>query len=204
VLGVASIVAAVAQTPVYSVNAVGYINVTVPKGYSMIANQLIATDSSVKALFPSVPGGTTIYKFDNSKNSFVPNQYDADFAEWGDPAMTLTPGEGAFVLNPANDPFTVTFVGEVPQGDVSINVPAGYSIVSSKVPQAGTLSSLNYTPAGNDQVFRFDNAKGQYTPYSYDPDFQEWSLGEPSVNVGESFFLFKKAAGMWTRSFSVN
>ena len=207
VLGVASIVAAVAQTtPVYSVNAVGYINVKIPKGYSMIANQLIAADSSVKALFPGVPGGTTILKFDNANNRFLPNGYDAGFEEWNDPLMTLKPGEGAFVQNSSAGEFTVTFVGEVPQGAASNMeiIHAGYSIVSSMVPQSGTLSQLNYTPAGGDEVYRFNNAKGQYDPYTYDAGFGEWSPGEPTVNVGESFFLFKKAVGTWTRNFSVN
>ena len=203
VLGVASIVAAVAQTPVYSVNAVGYINVTIPKGFSMIANQLNATDSSVKALFTAVPGGTTIYKFDNAKNGFVINQYDPDFQEWQDPAMTLKPGEGCFVNNPSANPFTVTFVGEVPQGDVGMSIPAGYSIISSNVPQSGTLGSLGYTPAASDQVYKFDNATG-YKISTFDPDFQSWDPSEPSVNVGESFFILKKAAGTWTRTFSVN
>jgi hypothetical protein len=94
-------------------------------------------------------------------------------------------------------------VGEVPQGDVSINIPAGYSIVSSKVPQSGTLGSLGYTPAASDQVYKFDNATG-YKISTFDPDFQSWDPSEPTVNVGESFFILKKAAGTWTRTFSVN
>jgi hypothetical protein len=133
----------------------------------------------------------------------VLNSYDADFGEWGTPDQTLVPGEGAFILNPSDAAFTVTFVGEVPQGDVSVNIPAGYSIVSSKVPQSGTLGSLGYVPAANDTIYRFNNTTG-YQPASYDPDFQAWDPSEPSVNVGESFFVFKKAAGTWTRTFSVN
>jgi hypothetical protein len=204
VLGVASIAAAIAQTtPVYSVNAVGYINVVVKTGYTLIANQLIAADSKIATLFPGVPGGTTIYKFDNAKNQFSVNQYDADFKEWSDGNQTLVPGEGCFILNPTKADFTVTFVGEVPQGDVGIPLAAGYQIVSSKVPQAGELEALNYKPAGGDTVYRFDNAKGQYLIYQYDADFQEWDA-KPSVNVGESFFLLKKAAGKWDRTFSVN
>jgi len=203
-LGVASIVAAIAQTtPVYSVNAVGYINVPVPVGFSIIANQLIAADMKISALFPSVPGGTTIYKFNNQKNGYEVNSYDSDFKEWSDANMTLVPGEGAFILNASTAAFTVTFVGEVPQGDVSLDIPAGFSIISSKVPQAGELESLAYKPAGGDTVYRFDNAAKGYKISSYDADFQEWD-SKPSVNVGEGFFILKKTADKWTRNFSVN
>jgi hypothetical protein len=205
VMGVASIAAAVAQTtPVYSVNAVGYINVDVPPKYSLIANQLNAADSTVATLFPSVPGGTTIFKFDNAKNSFSQNQYDSDFKEWSSPTQTLIPGEGAFILNPTTNKFTVTFVGEVPQGDVSINIPAGYSILSSKVPQAGDIQKdLGYTPAGGDTVYMFDSTKQSYQTFQYDSDFQEWTA-PPVVKVGQAFFMLKKTAGKWTRTFSVN
>jgi hypothetical protein len=206
VLGVASIVAAVAQTtPVYSVNAVGYINVTVPPGYSLIANQLKAASSKVSDLLTGVPGGTKIFKFDNAKNAYVVNGYDSDFQAWDSTTMTLDPGEGAFIFNPSKTAsFNVTFVGEVPQGDVSINIPAGYSIISSKVPQAGGLDTLGYVPAASDAIFRFDNAKNAYSVYRYDADFQAWDPGTPSVNVGESFFILKAAAGKWTRTFTVN
>jgi len=203
-LGVASIVAAIAQTtPVYSVNAVGYINVPVPKGFSMIANQLIAADMKISALFPNVPGGTTIYKFNNQKGSYEINSYDSDFKEWSDANMTLVPGEGAFILNASTAAFTVTFVGEVPQGDVSLDVPVGFSIISSKVPQAGELESLAYTPEGGDTIYRYDNAASGYIISNYDADFNEWDK-KPAVNVGEGFFIKKAKAGKWTRNFSVN
>jgi hypothetical protein len=61
VLGVAGVIAASAQ--VYSVNVVGYINVAVPPGFSMIANQLDSGNNTVGSLMPSVPELTVLYKF---------------------------------------------------------------------------------------------------------------------------------------------
>src|SRR5581483_447895 len=63
-LGLASGAAAMAQTTnVYSVNAVGYINVTCPPGFTMIANQLMTTNTTLAGLIPTAPDGTGFYKF---------------------------------------------------------------------------------------------------------------------------------------------
>jgi hypothetical protein len=71
-LSAAGIATSMAQN-VYSVNMVGYINKTMPKGLSMIANQLNASpNNKVTTLFgtpalvdlgPGVPGAITINKF---------------------------------------------------------------------------------------------------------------------------------------------
>jgi len=196
VLGAASVISAVAQTAVYSVNAVGYVNVTVPPGFSMIANPLLAQDNTVKTLLASVPDGTQLFKFNNGKydiNSF-------DFGTWQNPDDTLMPGEGAFISNPETAAFTVTFVGDVPQGKLTNSLPAGFSIKSSIVPQSAGLSTVLMFPAeDDDQVYRF--LDGKYTIYSF--SFGEWST-EPVPAVCESFFVSKVNAGQWVREFNVN
>jgi hypothetical protein len=191
----------VSQAQVYSVNAVGYINVVCPPGYKIIANQLINSNSTVAALFPNVPGGTTLLKW--AGNGFLINQFDPDFLEWNDPNQTLVPGEGTFIFNPTTTNITVTFVGDVPQGNLTNSLPNLYSMQSSKVPQAGLLQTqLGYAPSPGDQVLRYNNG---YLIHNYDPDFLEWDA-EPSLAVGEGFFLLRNApgTGQWTRQFSVN
>jgi hypothetical protein len=196
VLGVAGIIAASAQ--VYSVNVVGYINVPVPSGFSMIANQLDSGNNTVGSLMPSVPEGTTIFKFVPSTGAYAANIFE--FEEWGDPAMTLNLGEGAFIFNP-EAPFNALFVGEVSQGALSTPLVAGFQIVASQVPQAGALDTvLGFVPEENDTVYRFDNATGAYTAATY--EFGEWVA--PELRVGEAFFLDKQgSATAWTRNFSV-
>ena len=104
VLALAGIVSSSAQ--VYSVNAVGYVNKSIPKGFSMVANPLVASSNTIKDLFNAAPDGTTIYKFNGV--SYTSN--GKDFGEWANPSETLLPGEGAFVSAPSA--FTVTFVGK--------------------------------------------------------------------------------------------
>jgi hypothetical protein len=195
--------AAALQAQVYSVNAVGYINVVVKPGFNLAANQLNAADASVAAVLAGVPGGTTVYKFD-PETGYAINSYDADFEEWDNPAMTLSPGEGFWLLNPGSADFTVTFVGEVPQGSLSMPLAMGFNLVSSMVPQAGTVGTdLGMPVGGGDTVYTFDPATGYFIS-SYDADFEEWDNGEPEVTVGEGFWVLKAAAANWDRDFSVN
>ena len=184
---------------VFSVNAVGFVNVSVPKGFSMIANPLNAPTNTIPVLFAGVPEGTTLYKFDGT--SYSVNVLD--IGEWTTPAQTLVPGEGAFILNPGTTNFTVTFVGEVMQGALSNPLPANFSIKSSQVPQAGAVATLLGFPAADgDTIYQFVAAQQAYVIHTL--DLGEWSGGEPNIAVGESFFSKKVAAGNWTRTFSVN
>jgi hypothetical protein len=196
VLGVAGVIAASAQ--VYSVNVVGYINVPVPAGFSMIANQLNASpDNTLATLMPNPPEGTTIYKFLPATGEYDISGFE--FGEWSQPGMTLNPGEGAFIN--ASTAFTALFVGEVTQGELTTPLVAGFQIVASQVPQSAALDTeLGFPAAEGDIVYRFDNATGEYAISGY--EFGEWSV-VPVPNVGEAFFVSKAAAGNWVRNFSV-
>jgi hypothetical protein len=199
VLGVAGIIAASAQ--VYSVNVVGYIQVPVPPGFSMIANQLDSGNNVVTNLFPAFPEGTTLFKFNPTTGAYQGNVFE--FGEWADPTMTLGNGDGAFILNPGTTPFNALFVGEVKQGTLNTPLVAGFQIVSAQVPQSGALDTvLGFPIAEGDTVFRFNNATGSYVGATY--EFGEWPGGAaPAPNVGEAFFVNRVAAGTWTRTFNV-
>jgi hypothetical protein len=200
-IGVAAAVATQAQ--VYSVNAVGYINLQAKAGWNLMANQLIQADgqNTCEVLFAGVPGGTTVYKF-NPASGYEINAYDADFEEWGIPGMTLEPGEG-FWLRIGEDT-TITLVGEVPQGSLSTGLTAGFNLVSSQVPQAGgVVADLGLPALPGGTVYTFDNAGG-YSISAYDADFEEWDNGEPMVEVGEGFWYRVGEDTTWTRDFSVN
>ncbi|MBM3880242.1 MAG: hypothetical protein FJ387_11070 [Verrucomicrobia bacterium] len=190
--------AATTLAQVYSVNAVGYINLQLPVGFSMVANQLDAGtgNNTVSKLLASVPDGTIVYKY--TAGAFQINAFD--LGEWSFPNATLEPGEGAFIRLPSAA--TVTLVGEVPQGNLTTALPAGFSIVSSKVPQTGQLDTvLGFPVADGDIVYRFNNATGAYSIHIF--DLGEWD-NPPSPAVGEAFWARKVAAATWTRQFSVN
>jgi hypothetical protein len=200
VLGMAG--AAALQAQVYSVNAVGYINVEVVPGFNLIANQLNASDNTIPSLLAGVPEGTSVYKFDPASGYSI---YTLDFGDWGaGNTVELTPGDGFWIRNPGAEPFVVTFVGEVPQGTLNVDLVEGFNLVSSMVPQAGAVTTDLGLPAdeGN-AVYVFSPETG----YGISAvDFGAWSPSEPTVGVGEGFWVRVAAgnAGTWTRDFSVN
>lgn len=194
-LGVAAVTTSMAQT--FSVNVVGYVNVVLTNGFTIVANPLTAPTNTVQALFPSPPDQLTIYKF--TGNGYDINAFE--FGAWANPAQTFLPGEGFFVNNPSAT-YTNTFVGEVSQGLLTNAVPAGFSLTASKVPQAGLLQAqLGYIPGDGDVVYQFKQGSG-YSIKSF--EFGAWS-SEPVVAVGEGFFLFNNSASkQWVRNFSAN
>ena len=54
---------------------------------------------------------------------------------------SLLPGEGGLLQNYSGEEFTVTCIGEVLQGNLTKPIPAGLSIRSSMVPEAGGITT---------------------------------------------------------------
>jgi len=215
----AGVASSMAQGTVFSVNAVGYVNTTFKPGFSLISNPLNAgADNTIPTLFKTAPFGTQVYRFHSTPSAgFDIGTYDDLAGSWqapGVPTLLTTPilpGSGLFVKNnlvPKAD-FTVTFVGEVPQGNLTTTLVKGLQIVSSQVPQEGKISAdLKYTGQPGDQLSKWDVAAQKFVTYGFDDLSNAWTLAgvanEPVIGVGESFFLSKQAAGTWTRTFDVN
>jgi len=203
---VSAAAATTATAQVYSVNAVGYVNKTIPAGkLALISNPLTATDNTIAALFKGVPDGTQVYKFNGT--GYVIATFDGldnAFTPEAAAKTTVVPGEGVFVRNNSAAAITVTFVGEVPQGKLENPLPAGLSIRSSMVPQAGTAQALGLVGVDGDQVFQFKVDTQAYHVSGYDGLDNAWLPALQELAVGEAFFLRKNAAAVWTREFTVN
>lgn len=193
-----------AQT-VFSVNAVGFVNVECPPGFSLIANPLAAATNTVVALFPNPASGTQIFKFNPVTGGFVSSTFSSFLGAWTDPAMTLVPGEGFFYKNPGATTVTNTFVGNVQQGTLTTSLGSGFSLVSSQVPQQGLVSTdLGLPNDSGTTVFTFSNAANGYQSFAFSSFLGGWAPSEPTVGVGQGFFVKRSAVGNWTRAFSVN
>ncbi len=202
-IGAAGVATSMAQ--VYSQNAVGYINLSVPNGFSMIANQLVqANGYSLSNLFPNPAPATTIYKFTGTGYQ-ISTFDDADLVWTPNPSSTVDLGTGVFILSPG--PQTLTLVGEVPQGTLTTPTPTGFSIRSSQVPQQATVAALGLVGQPNDVIYKM--VSGAYQIFTFDDADLVWTPGAaagPTINVGEGFFLNKAPGGStsWVRTFSVN
>jgi hypothetical protein len=186
------------------VNAVGYVNTALVKGYNLISNPLdnkATGGNQVKNLFASLPAGSQIFLFNAATGKYDTAQVDDFTGEITGTAATmdLKPGEGAFVN--VQSAATVTFVGEVPAGSLSNPIPQGFSIKSSQVPQAGTATALGFPAAEGDQIFVFNEATQKYATSSY--SFGAWDT-DPTIDVGEAVFVRTDVAKPWTRTFNIN
>jgi hypothetical protein len=212
-LGVIGAASSMAQ--VYSVNSVGYINLTLAPGFNLVANQLNATGNNrLDTVLPAAPLETQVLKFAN-------NNYSSDISDgsaWfdnstGNPSTTtISPGDGFFYFNPGGTPVTATLVGEVPQGDVGFSMAPGYNLVSSKVPQDISLTAANGFPQVLEALYLTFNSATQNYNSTLINDGSAWfnnDTGEPAdarPTVGQGFFIFNPGATpmAWVRTFSVN
>jgi len=200
-----------AQSNVYSLNVVGYYNVTVGAHQKvMIANQLNTTNNTIGALLapPMVGNNDQLFKFNGA--TFATYQYSTDDGAWNDPSATLNPGEAAFFLNAGSATETLTFVGEVLQGSLTNTLPVGQKAMrASIVPQQGLVSTdLKVPYFNNDQLFTYNVAQAGagYVTYQYSADDGAWIPSEPTINVGQGFFYAKASTAnnpSWVRNFTV-
>jgi len=196
-----------AQTNVYSVNAVGYVQQTYQPGvYQMIANPLNTTNNTIGSLLSTVPTGTTIYKWTGTSYAVAARARGV----WDNPQFTLNPGEGCFINLGGTAPFTNTWVGEVMQGNLTnATAGAGYVMWSSIVPQAGDADTLGLTTnlVNGDSVYEFNSGTGSYQVWARARGVWSDPFGgntAPPINVAQSFFLSAGGPRTWARTFSVN
>ena len=211
-LGAVGAFSTMAQTNVFSLNAVGYVNTTCPPGFSIVANPLNTTNNTVVSLIPTPPVGSKVYKFVGGVFQIATFGYfddNGDFqTAWDNPALNLAPGDGVWFKNSAVTNHTITWVGEVMQGSVTNPILAGFNLKGSIIPQAGALDTvLNYPPTTNDVVYLFRGGVFQISHYGYFDDNGDYQIAWdsiPSPNVSEGFWIKTANAKNWTRTFSVN
>jgi len=212
-LGALGSISVMAQsTNVYSLNAVGYINVTVDPGFNIVSCPLIASpDNTLNTLLPATNGAYAGFQF------WAWNPGTASYTEdvglpkkWGSGGTeTLNPGQAAWLYNPNSTNVTVTFVGTVPSGTNSVTLPAdSFQLVSSILPTSGdiiTNSLMNFTNGvAGDQVWAWNPVNSAYTEYVRLPT--HWPSDPIQTNVGGGFWYFNAQStnNYWTESFSVN
>lgn len=212
-LGLAGAATSMAQA-VYSVNVVGYINLTMKPGFNLVANQLNASpNNKLDTVLPAAALASELLKFSN--NNFT--SAISDGANWIDPAtgdpspLTVSPGEGFFFFNPDATDAMVTLVGEVKTGSSTVTLIPGFNMISTVVPQDLSLTAANGFPQVLAAEFLTFNASSQ----TYNPglihDGSQWidaATGDPvdaKPGVGQAFFYFNPETTVsWTRSFNPN
>jgi hypothetical protein len=180
-------------------NIIGYVSVSLPPGFSMIANPLEGPANTLGKVFKDWPDGTTLNKFDTQLFRLV--ESSVRFSHWSNPSEKLNPGEGAIFFNPTSDYRSACFTGEVLAKNLSVSISSGFSMRSSPLPQSGSLvEDLEFPIANGDVINLFDRERQKYVWHPYENG--RWTAGAPVVGVGESFWVAKTEPGDWKRTLS--
>jgi hypothetical protein len=196
-----------AGSTIYSINAVGYVNLRFPQGLTPFTNPLYQPDNAVALLLPPqmpVPDGSQLCKYMNSMGAYEVSTFDALTQSWSDPAFQLPMGEGVFFRNPSTNTVMATFVGEVAQGCLTNSLPEGYSMKGALVPQIATLSEHLIPGEIGDEIRIYKNdlqGGGTYDISVYTVDGWTPNL---VLNIGEAFWIYKQNPQDWVRCFWVN
>jgi hypothetical protein len=232
-LGAIGSVAVQAQTNVYSLNAVGYINVTVYPGFNIISCPLIGSpDNTVGTLMNNGDGhltGSTVYFYSPATGYSIDNALSrttkpstTNANGWNNNGTNvLAPGVACWFQNAFTTNLTLTFVGTVPSGSLTNTLVSGFNLVSSILPTSGDLASNTLTTLTNynigDTVYTFTpTPSATYTVYQSGSGkgFGEgyngnWNAnGDPQLpSVGGGFWYQNNTASStvnWVENYSVS
>jgi len=216
---------ATSMAQVYSVNAVGYVNVTVPaNGFAILAMPLNNPTNDINQTLALSDNdlGANVYRFNPSTQGYYETQTWLGAADgWlaaADSDRLIPPGEGFFFKNNSGLPLTITFVGEVVSGTPTVNtIPSNFSIRGARVPKSGRLgwqglaTSLEFPADLGDNVYVFNPATQLYKEtYTFLGEADGWlhdvdPVEGPTIDPGNGFFVKKiGAARDWNINFTVN
>src|SRR6266851_5591977 len=169
VLSAAGIASTLAQ--VYSVNVVGYINLTLSPGLNLITAQLKGTNQNVNTILasttPQLPDNSFLFtwnaanqKFDNALLSAGGVWYDQTT---GTPATTtVSAGQAFFLQNAGTANITLTLVGEVPTGATAVSVVNGLGFYGDPAPVSQNIVTNGFPVGDNDLLYTWDATRQTY------------------------------------------
>lgn len=202
-------VSTMAQSNVYSLNVVGYINVPLTNGFQLIANQMDLdgnrTNNTVQGVFSTnMPSGTKVFAFSTS-GGYSTATYLGTAWLGGVAGVNagLSPGNGVWVQLPgaSGTSITLTEVGNVVQGTTSLPISAGFQIMSIVPPLSAQIQTvMAFPPTSGDKVYQFSTTSG-YTTRTYLGT--SWLPSQPTPAVGEAFWLQTSGAKTWNQTFTV-
>jgi hypothetical protein len=213
----ASALTMMAQSNVYSLNVVGYVNTVFPADkYVLVVAPLDAGTNNLTTLIPSAPNGTRVLTWNATSQGYDGTQpaYSTKSSKWS-PDNAIPAGKGFFVTA-KGAAFTNTWVGNVWQGALSNSLSgnSGYDLIGSLVPIGGSLTTnvlAQYPGVNGDRILTWNVTNQAYdgTQPAYSSKSSRWSpddatAGFSGVQPAQAFFLIRKGAPVvYVRNFTV-
>jgi hypothetical protein len=210
----AGVASSMAQSNVYSLNVVGYVNKTLTGGgrYTAVANPLNTTNNTFAGLLgdatSGIPSGSQVLKWNPALVDFDTFNKIGFGNGWSPAAgatTSLNPGEGVLVLITGAN-VTNTFVGEVLQGSLTNSIPAGFDMAANMVPDSGAVNTIGLGLPHPSQLLKWDSnagAIGDWVTFNTTPFGSGWSPSVPTIDVAEAVLINAGAATNWVRNFTV-
>jgi hypothetical protein len=168
---------------VYSVNALGYVDVSLSPGSNFIVHAFNAQDHRVARLFPVMPPGTYFTSWDAGAFTWGPTNFYSN--GWSDSIVELRRQEGALLW--VTQSVTVSLSGELFQGGaVAQQRSAGFYLLGM-IPNAFFFSCSDFnecthgTPPDQTQLCKWNAAGQACVLYTY------FDLGFPEAGWYDSF-----------------
>jgi hypothetical protein len=221
----AGVASSMAQSNVYSVNIVGYVNVpVVANNFYLLGNPLDTGNGNVvtNVLPITDPSfdSSLIFTYSQAGGVTEVEQFIGGFG-WAPGTNVFAPGT-AFYIQPT-ETTNLTFVGNVTLTNV-INLQPGFSMVASAYPASLNLTAIGLTNAvDSDLLFRFSATAGALNDVSQFIGGYGWAetvngnpvggtggpTNGPTLNVAEGFFYDNanenaQGAEAWNQAFTVN
>jgi len=219
----ASLASSMAQN-VYSLNVVGYVNVTLPSHqFYCVANPLdasmggtIATGNDMTNLFnvanANPQAGSFIQTFIPAIADYSASiTYSTRTTSWGS-NFSMPPGLGVMYFNGGATPTVVTFTGQVEQGHYAVSTLGShqFSMVGSPVPIGGDVTNsttvVGLVPGAGDSVNTFNSPIADWnTAMTWSTRTAAWTGTPLSIAPGQGFLYFNggAAANNWVSNFTV-
>ena len=197
--------AAMAQTPVYSVNAVGYVKTTVaPNKYTLLGSPFAKVGSgSAPIVISDLMGtnnalgdGAVVYFYNGS--GYVGETFYQDYG-WDPGTNDATRADAFWFTSPTN--VSVVFAGEVPGSSyaatTSVAIAHGYQLVSYPYPVsiAASNTALGLVANDLDVVYKWNGTA--YVGYTYYLGYG-WDPQDLTFNPSEGFWYYRDQPGSVT------
>lgn len=191
----AGVLSAMAQSNVFSVNVVGYVNVPLAAGSpTLLSNPLDNGTNTLNDLVGALPTKSSAQLWNG--NGFTASSKQA--SGWN-PNLSVPPGTGFFVTASANS--TNTFVGNVvvgPGGSVTNSLTTSVVLVGSMIPYADTLNGTNILLS----VIPTKSSIQVWNGNGYTASSKQASGWNPNLSLGvaQGFFITPSAAVNWVQT----
>jgi hypothetical protein len=182
-----------AQSNVYSLNIVGYVNVSVPaSGYVLLSDPLVSADSTngvnntLTNQSPVIQNGF-LFVWNAAGQKYQQLVAGGD-GNWYDPGNgfaastnSIPPGSSFFIQNVAGSATTITLVGSVLTGTNTVTVNSGYGFFGNFEPVAGDLTTNGFPINDNSLIFNWDVVNQKYDQWVGVGSAQAGNNGNPLI-----------------------